>query len=173
MRFDADGYTVTLLVSLPDNGARHFAMRSRRRAAGLEGSQNVCEGRFRRRERCGRGISRQFQGASSFALRLDVPRIPGRARSDQSFLPWFRNRRSSLRESWHGVSRTVTASSGQLFWMDGAGDGNRIVSKFLSLAETRCYQPLRESIVAKYCQRTKVSRSSTKVGWPRPISGAY
>ena len=34
----------------------------------------------------------------------------------------------------------------------GAGDGNRIVPKFLSLAETRCYQPLCESIVAKCCQ---------------------
>ena len=30
--------------------------------------------------------------------------------------------------------------------------GIELHPKFLSLAETRCYQPLRESIVAKCCQ---------------------
>ena len=54
------------------------------------------ECRFRRRGCGGPGISRQSQAASSVALGLAAPRIRGRSRCGQSFLLWFRNRRSRL-----------------------------------------------------------------------------
>jgi hypothetical protein len=92
-------------------------------------------------------------GSQKFAVALGLVRRLSRS----SIASTVESELKALRSTQSGKPVKPPASTGFLEWAMGI----ELYPKFLSLAETRCYQPLRESIVAKCCQKCEC----------RPVSG--